>query len=257
MQASKLFVGLVFHQREQFGVLAEEVLPEIGAALGLVRLEVAVDALFHALEQKASVVALEESIPVRTPDHLDDVPTRAAEDALKLVDNALIAADRTVEALQVAVDHEDQVVQLLPCGQADRAERVDLIRLTVADEGPYLAVCLLNDAAILQVAHEACLVDRVQRPNAHGDGGEAPEVGHQPGMRVGGEARGVAKLVAEVCEMLLAEAAFEEGAGVDAGRSMTLEVDEVAGLLAVLRAEEVVEADLEQGRQRRVGRNMT
>ena len=41
-----------------------------------------------------------------------------------------------------------------------------------------------QQAAMLQVAHEARLVDRVDRPEAHRAGRELPEVGHQPRVRV-------------------------------------------------------------------------
>ena len=108
VQAIELLVGVVLDQLEQLGILAEEVLAQVGAVLGLVGLEVAVDALFHAAEQQAGVVAREELVPVRAPDDLDDVPTGAEEDAFELVDDALVAAHRAVQPLQVAVDDEDR-----------------------------------------------------------------------------------------------------------------------------------------------------
>ncbi len=56
-------------------------------------------------------------------------------------------------------------------------------------------------------------------------------------------------LHAEVVELALVEAALEEGAGVDAGGGVALEVDGVARHAVFLAAEEVVEADLvERGR---------
>ena len=232
VQAGELLVGLVLDELQQLGILAEEFLAEVGAALGFEGLVVAVDALFHALEQQALVVALEELVPVRTPDDLDDVPAGAAEDAFEFVDDALVAAHRAVEPLQVAVDDEDQVVELFARAEGDGAEGVDFIGFAVADEGPDLAVGLLDQAAVFEVAHEARLVDRVQRADAHGDGGEVPEVRHQPGVRIAGEAGFAAQLVAEVLEALLVEAAFEIGARIDAGRGVALEVDEVAGLVA-------------------------
>ena len=42
----------------------------------------------------------------------------------------------------------------------------------------------VEQPAVLQVAHEARLVDRADRTDAHRAGRELPEVGHQPGMRV-------------------------------------------------------------------------
>jgi hypothetical protein len=48
---------------------------------------------------------------------------------------------RTVEPLQIAVDHEDQVVELLAHGHRDRAHRLGLVRLAVAEEAPDFRSC--------------------------------------------------------------------------------------------------------------------
>ena len=42
--------------------------------------------------------------------------------------------------------------------------------------------------AVVQVAVEPRLVDRAERPEAHGDGRELPEIGHEAGVRVAREA---------------------------------------------------------------------
>ena len=98
----------------------------------------------------AVLVAREQRVPVRAPDHLDHVPAGAAELALELLDDLAVAAHRAVEALQVAVDDEDQVVELLARGEADRAERLGLVHLAVAAEHPHLAVRGLREAARLR-----------------------------------------------------------------------------------------------------------
>src|SRR6185295_18648129 len=96
----------------------------------------AVDALLHALEEQAGGVLGDEPVPPGTPDDLDDVPARAPEDRLELLDDLPVAPHRAVEALQVAVHDEDEVVELLPAGQRDGAERFGLVGLAVAEEGP-------------------------------------------------------------------------------------------------------------------------
>ena len=63
----------------------------------------------------------------------------------------------------------------------------------------------------------------------------------------------LAQLVAEVLQMLLGQTAFEKRSRVLAGRGMALEIDEVAGLIAVAAVEEMVVADFGQGGQRSVG----
>jgi hypothetical protein len=62
-----------------------------------------------------------------------------------------------------------------------------------------------------------------------------------------------ARLLAEVVELLLAEAPVEEGAGVDAGGGVALDVELVAGAVPLLAVEEVVEAGLVQPGRRGEG----
>src|SRR5215218_1555566 len=232
----------------QLGVLAEEVLPHVGAVLRLEVLVLAVDRLLHPLEEDAGRVARDQRVPAGPPDHLEDVPAGPAEDALQLLDDLAVAAHRPVEALQVAVDDEDQVVEPLPARHADGAQGLRLVRLAVAEEAPDLAPGGVGEAAALQVPQEARLVDRHQRAEAHGDGRELPEVGHQPGVRVGGDALAV-DLLAEVQQLLLGQPPFEEGAGVEARRGVALHVHEVAAVLLGGAVPEVLEADVVERRR--------
>ena len=107
------------------------------------------------------------------------------------------------------------------------------------------------EPAALEVLHEPRLVDRHDRPEAHRDGRELPEVRHQPRVRIRRDA--VARhLLAEAEQVLLRQPALEEGAGVDARRGVALHVDQVAAVLVRRGAPEVVEADLVQRRGRLV-----
>ena len=60
------------------------------------------------------------------------VPAGAAEERLELLDDLAVAAHGAVEALQVAVDDEDQVVEAFAAGQRDRAQRFGFVGLAVA-----------------------------------------------------------------------------------------------------------------------------
>ncbi len=122
------------------GSTAEEVLAQVGARLDGVLLILPVDDLAHPLGEQALVVGRQERIPVAAPQHLDDVPAGAAEDRLEVLHDLPVAAHRTIETLQVAVDDEDQVVELLARREADRTERFGLVGLTVAEKRPHLAV---------------------------------------------------------------------------------------------------------------------
>jgi hypothetical protein len=113
-QGPDLVVRHVGDHGLQLGVLAEEVLAHVGAVLRLEVLVLAVDRLLHPAQQDAAAVAGDQRVPAGAPDGLDDVPAGPAEDALQLLDDLAVAAHRPVEALQVAVDDEDQVVEPLP-----------------------------------------------------------------------------------------------------------------------------------------------
>ena len=198
VEAGELLIGPVFDELEQFRVLAEEFLAQVGATLGLVGLEVPVDTLLHALQQQALVIALKELVPIRAPDDLDHVPGGAAEHAFKLVDDALVAAHGAVQSLKIAVDNKNEVVETFTGGQRDRTEGVNLVGFSVPHKGPDLAVRMWDEAAVLQILHEAGLVDCVQGADAHGDRRKLPEILHEPRVRVAGQAGFTAELVAEV-----------------------------------------------------------
>ena len=167
----------------------------------------------------------------RAPDDLDDVPAGAAEHAFELLDDLAVAAHRAVEALQVAVDDEDQVVELLAAGERDRAERFRLVAFAVAQERPDLAVARSSARPRpCEVLEEARLVDRHQRAEAHRHRRELPEVRHQPRVRIRRDALAVA-LLAEIQQLLLGQAAFDECARVDARRHVALHVDQVAAVV--------------------------
>ena len=113
----QVVVGEVLHERAQAWIRPEEVLPDVGAAGNRVLLELAVDRLVHLRDEGAVRVAGQELVPLAAPDHLDHVPPGAPEDPLQLLDDLAVAANRAVEALQVAVDHEGEVVEPLAAGE--------------------------------------------------------------------------------------------------------------------------------------------
>ena len=107
----------------------------------------------------------------------------------------------------------------------------------------------------MQVLQEARLVDGHQRAQAHGHRGELPEVGHQLGVGVAGQALAI-HFLAEVQQLLLAQAAFQIGACVHAGRYVALEVDAVTAVVFALGVPEVVKACAKHVGQRGKGANV-
>ena len=255
-ESPDLVVGPVLDHRGRLGVLAEEVLPHECAVVRLERLVLPVDALLHQPAQPAVLVSGQEGVPVRPPDHLDHVPAGTTEVRLELLDDLPVAAHRPVEPLEVAVDDEDQVVEPLASGERDGAHRLGLVHLPVAHEGPHLAVARVDDPPRIEVLHEARLVDRHQRAEAHRDRRELPEAGHQPRVRVRRQPA-AADLLPEAMELVLAQAALEERPCVEARRRVALEVDEIAELATRPATPEVVEADLVQRLRRLIAGDVT
>ena len=178
-------VGPVRDHLAGAGVAVEEVLAHVLAVVGAEGLVVAVGRRVHEVHERAVAVGGEQRVPAAAPDDLDDVPAGAAEERLELLDDLAVAAHRAVEALQVAVDDEGEVVELLAGRELEQAARLGLVHLAVAEEGPHVLLAGVLDAAVVQVLVELRLVDGVHRADAHRHRRELPEVRHQPRVRVG------------------------------------------------------------------------
>ena len=254
LQAIDLFVGHALRQPFQFLVLTEEGVAVEASVLGREGLHLAVDRVGEGPRQRAGAVTGKQAVPVAAPDQLDDVPAGAGEQLFKLVDDAAVAPYRAVEPLQVAVDDPHQVVELLARGQRQRAHGFGLVHLAVAEHAPHFSSVAIEQLAVGQVAHEARVVDRADRADAHRAGRKLPEVGHQVRMRVAAQAPGASaccegrrgKFLAVVQQIVFAQAPFEVGTGIDAGRTVRLKKHQVAPMALAFGVEEVVEAHLEQ-----------
>ena len=251
----QFLVGEVADQFLETGIGTEEVLPDVRPGLGGVLLELAVHRRVHLVQQHPFHVLGQQVVPGAAPDHLDHVPARPPEEGLELLDHLAVAPHRTVESLEVAVDHEDQVVEVLPPGHSEGADGLGFVEFPVTHEAPHPAVLGAGDTTGVEVAAHVGLGDGVERAETHRHRGVLPELGHQPGMRIGGEPV-APHLEPEVVQLLLREAALHEGPGVDARRGMTLEIDLIPGMAIVLSPEEVVEPHLVQGGGAGVGREV-
>ena len=251
--ASQLLVGQMLDHLEQPGIAAKQVLTEVGSALHKILLILSVADLAQPPNQQAIAVVLNERVPVCAPYHLDDVPAGSAENGFQFLNDLAIAAHWAVEPLQVAVDDEDEVVESLARSQGNGAQRLRFIHFAVTEKRPDLAASRLLQSAVLEILDEARMIDRLNRSQSHGDGGELPEIGHEPGMRVRTESSARFQLAAEVLQLLLRDAAFKIGPGVHSGRGVALEINNIAIAIFRLRAEEMVERNLIQrggGRER-------
>ncbi len=193
----------------------EQFLADGGTVSGHDALLVAVDEPVQTSRQQTVGVPSEEVVPRTAPEHLDDVPAGASEAALQLLNDLGISTDRTVEALQVAVHRHHDVVKALTAGEGELRERFGFVGFTVAHRVPYTRCGGGGQAAVLEVAVEAGLMDGRHGSQAHADGGELPEVGHQTRVGVAGKAL-AADLLSEFFNVLVGQSAFKPSTGVDA-----------------------------------------
>src|SRR5690606_24138290 len=111
-----------------------EVVAHEPAGLALVGLVVAVGGGVHQVDERTVAILGQQRVPFATPDDLDDVPAGAAEVGLELLHDLAVAADGSVETLQVAVDDEVEVVELFEGGDVEHAAALGLIELAVTEE---------------------------------------------------------------------------------------------------------------------------
>jgi len=69
----------------------------------------------------------------------DHVPACRAESRFQFLDHFTVATHRAVQSLQVAIDHEYQIIQAFAAAERDRSQRFRLIHLAIAKESPDLA----------------------------------------------------------------------------------------------------------------------
>ena len=105
LDGAHLLVRQGLHQFAQFGGVLHPMLTHHIPWRDAVHLIVPVHRLLHARLQNAVGVTGQNGVPAAAPDHFDDMPVRAAEGALQLLNDLAVAAHRAVQALQVAVDH--------------------------------------------------------------------------------------------------------------------------------------------------------
>ena len=110
------------NQLQQLRVFAEEIFAHVSAVSGFIGLIFAVNHFFHALQQQAGFIFGQQAIPLPAPHHLDDVPARTAEYTFQFLNNFAVTTYRAVEALQVTVDDENQVIELLASGHRNGAQ---------------------------------------------------------------------------------------------------------------------------------------
>src|SRR5205807_2735832 len=91
LQTEDFFVSPVCYERRSLWILAKKFLAHESAIFGLESLVFAIHALFHPLEQHAGLVAGQQIIPAGAPDHLDNIPSCAAESRFQAIKDLAVA----------------------------------------------------------------------------------------------------------------------------------------------------------------------
>ncbi|OQB90682.1 MAG: hypothetical protein BWX84_01742 [Verrucomicrobia bacterium ADurb.Bin118] len=246
-ELADLFVGQVVDQLQQFRVFPEEMLAGVAAGFDGVLLVITIHGFFHALEQQAGSVPGQQVIPIGAPNDLDDIPARAGKYRFQFLNDFAVAAHGSVEALQVAVHHPEQIVQPLPRGEGQGAQGFRFIGFAVANETDHLDLRALDQSAVAQVAIKPRLVDREQRSQPHGNCGELPEIRHEIRMRIRRQPATLGQFLPEIPQELLAQTALQKRARIHARRRVALKINQVARVIVGATAQKMVERNLQQG----------
>ncbi|KAF5054933.1 hypothetical protein DSECCO2_382990 [anaerobic digester metagenome] len=169
------------------------------------------------LDENPLGILLQDGVPFGSPDDFDHIPSGSPEFSFQLLDDLSIAANRPIEALQIAVDYKDEVVQFLPGCERECCQGFGLVRFTIAHEDPDFPVAIVLQAPSLHVFHEACLIDCHGRSKAHGDRRELPEFGHQIGMGIGRESLAL-RFLSEMLKLVFSKPSLYECAGIHTRR---------------------------------------
>src|SRR5690625_4424225 len=121
LHGPNVIVRHFFDELQRARIASEEVLADVLARFGAVGLIVTIWRAVHQVDQRVVLVSGQQGVPLAAPDRLNDVPARAAETGFQLLNNLAVTAYRTVQALQVAVDHKGEVVQTGSGGQVQES----------------------------------------------------------------------------------------------------------------------------------------
>src|ERR1700676_2650290 len=136
----ELLVGEMLDHLQKTAIDTKKMLAEVCAGFDAILLILAVHHFAHALYEKAVAIFFKQRIPIAYPEDFDNVPSGAAKNGFQLLNDLAVSAHPAIEPLQIAVDDEDQIIELLAGAQSYRAERFRLVGFAVADECPNLAV---------------------------------------------------------------------------------------------------------------------
>src|SRR5690554_5027932 len=221
-----ILVSPVFYQLGQLGVLPEKMLASVRWTVVREVLQVTITDLVHGALHNAVFVLIKQGVPYAPPNDLDNIPARTTERAFQLLNNLAITPNRSIQTLQIAVNHEHQIIQIFPAGFRYTAKSFGLVGLAVTDKTPNLTVTHFNKFAAVEVLHYVGLINGLNRPKPHRYVRELPVVWHQPGMRIGGKAIAIHFLTVFI-KLFFGKPAFKKRSSIITRRSMALKINQI------------------------------
>ena len=103
----------VAHHIEQFGIGSEELLTHVFAIGNREFLRFPIHNFAHTFYQFSFAVFFQNRIPVATPEYFNYIPACTTEYSFEFLHNFSVTTHRTVETLQVTVNHKNQIIQFL------------------------------------------------------------------------------------------------------------------------------------------------
>src|SRR3989304_2074169 len=94
-------------------ISTKEALTYILTSFDDVLLVLPINVFFHHFNQNAIVVLGKQWVPIVPPYNLDDIPSSATKNGFEFLDNFAIPTYWPVKSLQIAIDDENQIIQLL------------------------------------------------------------------------------------------------------------------------------------------------
>ena len=137
LEVPDFFVGHVGDHGLGAWVATKEVVAHEATGLTLVGLVVAVRRCVHEVHERTVAVLCQQGVPFTTPDDLNDVPAGTSEERFELLNDLSVTSHRPVEALQVAVDDEVQVVELFERCVLQHSTAFWFVEFTVTQEGEH------------------------------------------------------------------------------------------------------------------------
>ena len=109
-QSVNLLIAQALSELGKLGVLAKEVVAVKTPIFCGEGLHLSVHRVGKGASQRLLGIPSKQAVPVAAPNEFDHIPSCTAKEFFQFVNDASVAANRTIQTLKVAIDHPYQVV---------------------------------------------------------------------------------------------------------------------------------------------------